>query len=139
MFQVVQLSGMVVHFGRTQDLGPHQSYLLLAIMLPFATLFVAELVRRFRWIPVACLVPIGLVGTALSFTSALQGSRHVLLEDGDIRPRPGDFGSPMQRAHQILRYLTGAVRGAPLRRGDIAEWRRLGTVMDKILRTQGKA
>jgi hypothetical protein len=138
VFQVVQLAGVVVHFGRTQDLGPHHSYLLLAMMLPLATFFVAELVRRFRWISVACLLPIGLLGTALSFSSAMQGSRHVLLEDGDIRPRPGDFGSPMQRAHQMLRYLTGAVKGAPLRRGDIAEWRRLGTVMDKILRTRGE-
>ena len=138
VFQVVQLCGLVVHFGRTSDFDLHNVYLLLAIMLPLATLFVAELVRRFRWIPIACLVPIGLLGTTLSFTSAMRASRHVLLEDGDIRPRPGDFGSPMQRAHQILRYLTGAVRGAPLRRGDIAEWRRLGTVMDEILRSRGR-
>ena len=48
-FQIIQLAGIVVHFGRTQDFGPHHHYLLLAVMLPLATLFVAELLGRFRW------------------------------------------------------------------------------------------
>ena len=114
VFQIVQLVGVVIHFGRTQDFGPHHHYLLLALMLPLATLFVAELLRRFGWITAACLLPIGLLGYTLSFTSLLHGAPRVLLP------------------------LTGAVDGAPLRRGDIAEWRRLGATLDEILRSRGQ-
>jgi hypothetical protein len=65
----------------------------------------------------------------------MQGAPHVLLEEGDITPRKRHFTAAMQGA----RYLTGAVvGGAPLRRGDITEWRRLGAAMDEILRSRGQ-
>jgi len=114
VFQIVQLGGVVVHFGRTQDFGPHHHYLLLALMLPLATLFVAELLRKFGWIAFACLLPIGVLGYTLSFTSLLPGAPRVLFP------------------------LTGAVDGAPMRRGDLAEWRRLGATLDDILRSRGQ-
>lgn len=113
-FQIIQLAGIVVHFGRTQDFGPHHHYLLLAVMLPLATLFVAELLGRFRWMAAGVLLPIGLAAYALSFTSLFQGAPRGLFP------------------------LIGAVDGAPLRRGDLAEWRRLGATLDQILSSQGQ-
>ncbi|HZL43125.1 MAG TPA: hypothetical protein VFD66_07570, partial [Verrucomicrobiae bacterium] len=77
VLQLIQLGGIVVHFGRTQDFGPHHHYLLLALMLPVTTLFVAELIRRFQWRPVVCLVPIGLLAYMLSFTTVQGAPRMV--------------------------------------------------------------
>ncbi|HZL44443.1 MAG TPA: hypothetical protein VFD66_14330, partial [Verrucomicrobiae bacterium] len=44
----------------------------------------------------------------------------------------------VQGAPRIVKPLIGAVDGAPLRRGDLAEWRRLAATMDSVLLAQGQ-
>jgi hypothetical protein len=113
LFQVVQFVGCVAHFGHTQDLGSQHRYFLLAMMLPWATLFVAVGLQKFGWRFAACLIPVGVLATTLSFT-------------------------PLSRAVPAgLRPLLGVVNGVPLTRGDLAEWRRLGKTMDAVLLSQG--
>jgi hypothetical protein len=113
VFQVVQFVGAVAHFGHTQDFGPHHHYLLLALMLPWATLLVTVGLQEFRWRFAACLIPVGILATTLSFTS---------------------LSSAMPAT---LWPMIGVVDGAPLTRGDLAEWRRLGETMDEILLSHG--
>jgi len=113
VFQVVQFAGAVADFGHTQDLGPQHHYLLLAMMLPWATLFVAVGLQKFQWRFATCLMPVGVLTTILSFT-------------------------PLSRAMPAaLKPLIGAVDGAPLTRSDLAEWRRFGETMDSILLSDG--
>ena len=113
VFQVVQFIGAVTHFGLTQDLGPHHRYLLLALMLPWTTLLVTVGLQKFRWRLATCLFLVGILATTLSFTRLSESV-------------PG-----------ALRSLIGVVDGAPLRRGDLAEWLRLGQKMDAILLSHG--
>ncbi|MGB7767965.1 MAG: hypothetical protein WBN22_03825 [Verrucomicrobiia bacterium] len=113
VFQVVQFAGGVAEFGHTQDFGPQHHYLLLAMMLPWATLFAAAGLEKFRWGFAMCLFPVGGLATALSFTSLSL------------------------TAPAALRPLLGIVNGAPLVRSDLAEWRRLGETMDAILLSRG--
>jgi hypothetical protein len=113
VFQVVQFVGAVVHFGHTQDFGPQHRYLLLALMLPWGTLFVAIGLEKFRWRLATCLISVGILTATLSFTSL-----------SDTVPA-------------ALRPLIGVVNGAPLTRGDLAEWLRLGKTMDAILLSHG--
>ncbi len=113
VFQVVQFVGAVAHFGHTQDFGSQHRYLLLALMLPWATLFVAAGLRKFRWCLAAGLIPVGILTTTLSFTSWAK----------DVPA--------------VLRPLIGVVDGAPLTRNDLSEWLRLGKTMDAILLSHG--
>jgi hypothetical protein len=113
VFQVVQFVGAVAHFGHTQDFGPQHHYLLLAMMLPWATLLVAVGLQKFPWRVAICLMPVGVLTAVLSFT-------------------------PLSRALPVtLKPLIGAVDGAPLTRTDLAEWRRMGGTMDGILLSDG--
>ena len=73
VFQVVQFIGAVAHFGHTQDLTSQHRYLLLALMLPWATLFVAVGLQNFRWRFAACLIPVGVLAATLSFTPMSRG------------------------------------------------------------------
>ena len=113
VFQVVQFVGAVAHFGRTQDFGPQHRYLLLALMLPWATFLVAVGLQRFRWRLAVCLIPVGILTTTLSFTP---------------------FSEAVPAA---IRPLIGVVDGAPQTRGDLAEWLRLGKTMDAIMLSHG--
>jgi hypothetical protein len=113
VFQVVQFVGAVAHFGHTQDFGPQHRYLLLALMLPWATLLVAVGLQEFRWRFATCLIPVGILATTLSFTSLSKA------------------------APAVLGPVIGVVDGAPLTRNDLAEWLRLGETMDAILLSHG--
>jgi hypothetical protein len=113
VFQVVQFVGAVANFGHTQDFGPQHHYLLLAMMLPWATIIVAVGLQQFRWRFAMGLIPVGILATTLS------------------------FASPAEASLAALRPLIGVVDGAPLVRGDLAEWRRLGETMDGILLSYG--
>ena len=113
VFQIVQFVGAVADFGHTQDFGPHHRYLLLALMLPWTTLLVAIGLEKFRWRFATCLVPLGILTTILSFT-------------------------PLSEAMPAaLRPVLGVVDGAPLTRGDLGEWLRLGKTMDAVLLSRG--
>jgi hypothetical protein len=113
VFQVVQLVGAVADFGHTQDFGPQHHYLLLAMMLPWATICVAVGLQKFQWRFATCLIPVGILTTTLSFTSLSKA------------------------APATLQPLIGVVDGAPLTRGDLAEWMRLSETMDAILLSHG--
>jgi len=113
VFQTVQFVGAVANFGHTQDFGPQHHYLLLAMMLPWAALFVAVGLQKFQWHLATCLIPVGILATILSFTPASNA------------------------APAALRPLIGIVDGVPLSRSDLAEWRRLGETMDEILLSYG--
>jgi len=113
VFQAIQFVGAVAQFGHTQDFGPHHRYLLLALMLPSATLFVAVGLQQFRWRLATCLIPVGVLATTLSFTSWSEA------------------------VPTALRSLIGVVDGEPLTRSDLAEWLRLGKTMDTILLSHG--
>jgi hypothetical protein len=113
VFQVVQFVGAVANFGHTQDFGPQHHYLLLAMMLPWATIFVAVGLQQFRWRLATGLISVGILATTLSFASSSKASL------------------------AALRPLIGVVDGAPLTRGDLSEWRRLGETMDGILLSYG--
>ena len=113
VFQIIQLVGAVVQFGHTQDFSPQHHYLVLAMMLPWATLFVAVGLQAFQWRLALCLIPLGVLTTTLSFTSWSKG------------------------VPDMARAVIGAVEGAPMTRDDLSEWLRLGETMDAVLLSHG--